>query len=86
VADGGLCSLAQVALLVQVGVQAVLRGGARHMVDVTPGRPCVRPRVRRTSAGTGVPRSRGLTALGVHDHLVVWLKPNTCPSWLSREA
>jgi hypothetical protein len=86
VADRGLCSFAHVALLVQVGVHAVLRVGARQMVDFTPGRPLVRPSVRRTSAVKGVPRSRWLKALGVHDQLVVWLKPKTCPSWLSREA
>jgi hypothetical protein len=86
VADRGLCSFAHVALLVQVGVHAVLRVGARQIVDFTPGRPFVRPSVRRTSAVKGVPRSRWLKALGVHDQLVVWLKPKTCPSWLSREA
>ena len=85
-ADRGLCSFAHVALLVQVGVHAVLRVGARQIVDFTPGRPFVRPSVRRTSAVKGVPRSRWLKALGVHDQLVVWLKPKTCPSWLSREA
>jgi Transposase DDE domain len=86
VADRGLCSYAQLALLVQAGVHAVLRLGARQMVDCTPGRPLVRPSVRRTPAVTGVPRSRWLTALGVHDQLVAWLKPQTCPSWLTREA
>jgi len=64
----------------------VLRVGARQRVDFTPGRPVVRPSVRRTAAVTGVPRSRWLKALGVHDHLVAWLKPKTCPSWLTREA
>jgi Transposase DDE domain len=33
-----------------------------------------------------VPRSRWLKALGIHDQLVAWLKPKTCPSWLTREA
>jgi hypothetical protein len=56
------------------------------MVDFTPGRPFVRPSVRRTSAVTGVPRSRWLKALGVQDQLVAWLKPKTCPSWLTRQA
>jgi hypothetical protein len=85
VADRGLCSYAHLALLVQAGVHAVLRVGARQMVDFTPGRPFVRPSVRRTIAVKGIPRSRWLTALGVHDQLVAWLKPKTCPSWLSRE-
>jgi hypothetical protein len=86
VADRGLCSDAQLALLVQAGGHAVLRLGARQMVDCTPGRPLVRPSVRRTPAVTGVPRSRWLTALGVHDPLVAWLTPQTWPSWLTREA
>ncbi len=86
VADRGLCSYAHLALLVQAGVHAVLRVGARQIVDFTPGRPFVRPSVRQTSAVKGVPRSRWLKALGVHDQLVAWLKPKTCPSWLTREA
>jgi Transposase DDE domain len=85
VADRGLCSYAHLALLVQAGVHAVLRVGARQIVDFTPGRPCVRPSVRRTPAVKGIPRSRWLKAFGVHDQLVAWLKPTTCPSWLARE-
>ena len=86
VADRGLCSYAHLALLVQAGVHAVLRVGARQIVDFTPGRPFVRPSVRRTPAVKGIPRSRWLKTLGVHDQLVTWLKPKTCPSWLTREA
>jgi hypothetical protein len=85
VADRGLGSYAHLALLVQAGVHAVLRGGARQIVAFTPGRPFVRPSVRRTSAVKGVPRSRWLKTLGVHDQLVAWLKPKTCPSWLAKE-
>jgi hypothetical protein len=85
VADRGLCSYAHLALLVQAGVHAVLRVGARQIVDFTPGRPFVLPNVRRTPAVKGIPRSRWLKALGIHDQLVTWLKPKTCPSWLARE-
>jgi hypothetical protein len=86
VADRGLCSYAPLALLVQAGVHAVLRVGARQIVDFTPGRPFVRPSVRRTPVVKGIPRSRWLKSLGVQDQLVAWLKPQTCPSWLTREA
>jgi hypothetical protein len=86
VADRGLCSYAHLALLVQAGVHVVLRVGARQIVDFTPGRPFVWPSVRRTPAVKGIPRSRWLKPLGVHDPLVAWLKPTTCPSWLTREA
>jgi hypothetical protein len=85
VADRGLCSYAHLALLVQAGVHAVLRVGARQIVDFTPGRPFVRPSVRRTPAVKGIPRSRWLAALGVHDQRVAWLTPKTCPAWLARE-
>jgi hypothetical protein len=51
-----------------------------------PGRPLVRPGVRRTPAVKGIPRSRWRKALGVQDQLVTWFKPKTCPSWLTREA
>jgi hypothetical protein len=85
VADRGLCSYAHLALLVQGGVHAVLRVAARQLVDFTPGRPFVMPSVRRTPAVKGVPRSRWLKTLGVHDQLVTWFKPKTCPSWLARE-
>jgi DDE family transposase len=86
VADRGLCSYAHLALLVQASVHAVLRVAGRQIVDFTPGRPFVTPGVRRTPAVKGIPRSRWLKTLGVHDQLVTWLKPKTCPSWLTREA
>ncbi|MDQ3828825.1 MAG: IS4 family transposase, partial [Candidatus Tectomicrobia bacterium] len=86
VADRGLCSYVHLALLAQAGVHAVLRVWARQIVDFTPGRPFVKPSVRRTPAVKGIPRSRWLKALGLHDQLVVWLKPKTWPSWLTREA
>jgi Transposase DDE domain len=86
VADRGLCSHAHLALLVQAGVHAVLRGSARQIVDFTPGRAFVKPSVRRIPAVNGVPRSRWLKGLGVHDQVVAWVKPTTCPSWLTRAA
>jgi hypothetical protein len=85
VADRGLCSSAHLALLMQVGVHAVLRVWARQIVDFTPGRPFGMPGVRRTPAVKGMPRSRWLKTLGVHDQLVTWFKPKTRPSWLARE-
>jgi hypothetical protein len=46
----------------------------------------VTPGVRRTPAVKGIPRSRWLQTLGVQDQLVTWLKPQTGPAWLTREA
>jgi hypothetical protein len=86
VADRGLGSYTHLAFPVQAGMQAVLRVGARQLVDCTPGRPFVRPSGRWTSAVNGVPRSCWLTVLGVHDQLVAWLTHKTCPLWLTQEA
>jgi Transposase DDE domain len=86
VADRGLCAYAHLALLAQAGVHAILRVWARQIVDVTPARPFVRPGGRRTPAVKGLPRSRRVKTPGFHDQLVTWLKPKTCPSWLTREA
>jgi hypothetical protein len=85
VAARGLCSYAPLALLGQAGVHAVLRVGARQIVDFTPGRAFVLPSLQRTAAVKGVPRSRWLKALGIHDQRVTWLKPKTCPSCLTQE-
>src|SRR5262245_17232848 len=82
----GRASYAPLARVRQAGVHAVLRVGSRQIVNFTPGRPFVTPGVRRTPAVKGSPRSRWLKALGVQDQLVAWLKPKTCPSWLTREA
>ncbi len=86
IADRGLCFYTHLALLVQAGVHAVLRVWARQSVDFTPGRPFVRLGVRRTPAVKGLPRSRWVKTLGLHDQLVTWLKPKTRPSWLARAA
>jgi hypothetical protein len=82
VADRGLCSYAHLALLAQASLHAVLRVGARQIVDFTPGRPFVLPGTRRTPAIKGLPRTRWRNTLGHHDQLVEWLKPMTCPRWL----
>jgi hypothetical protein len=72
-------------LLVRASVHALLRVGARQIVDFTPGRPFVMPGVRRTPAVKGLPRFRWLTALSVHDHLLAWYTPKTRPTSLMRE-
>jgi hypothetical protein len=86
VAERGLWSDAPRARRVRAGGPAVRRVGARQRVDVTPGRPLVRPRGRRPAAGNGVPRSRWLKALGVHDPRVAWGPPTTGPAWRPRAA
>jgi hypothetical protein len=69
-------------LLVQAGLHALMRVGARQIVDFTPHRPFVMPGTRRTPQIKGLPRSRWLTAHGQEDQQVEWFKPKTCPPWL----
>lgn len=85
VADRGLCSYAHLALLVQGGVHAVLRMHQKQIVDFTPGRPHLEPGQRSPKGTTGLPRSRWVRQLGKQDHVVDWLKPVTCPEWMSPE-
>jgi Transposase DDE domain len=85
VADRGLCSYTHLALLVQAGLHALLRVGARQIVDFTPQRPFVMPGTRRTPAIKGLPRSHWLLAYGQQDQRVEWFKPKPCPPWLDQE-
>ena len=82
VADRGLSSYAHIALLVQAGVHALMRVGARQLVDFTPHRPFVMPGTRRTPQIKGLPRSRWIMAQGQQDQQVEWFKPKICPPWL----
>jgi hypothetical protein len=43
------------------------------------------PGVLRTPAVKGIPRSRGLKAVGFDGRLVLWYQPKTRPTWLARE-
>jgi hypothetical protein len=83
VTDRGLCSYAHLALLVQGGVHAVLRMHQKQIVSFTPGRPHVEPGKRSAKGQKGLPRSRWVKQLGSQDQVVYWLKPATCPQWMS---
>lgn len=84
VGDRGLCSYAHLALLCQRGVHGVFRMHQKQLVDFTPGRPHVVPG-HEQAGQKGKPRSRWITRLGKQDQIVEWLKPTTCPSWMSKE-
>jgi hypothetical protein len=86
IADRGWCSYAHIALLIELGMHAVFRVGARQIVDCTPHRPFVMPATRRSAAIKGLPRSRWILALGQDDQRVAWFKPRTCPPWLRPDA
>jgi hypothetical protein len=85
VTDRGLSSYAHIALLGQAGVHALMRVGARQIVDFTPQRPFVMPGTRRTPAIKGLPRSRWILAYGQQAQQVEWFKPKSCPPWLDQE-
>lgn len=83
VADRGFCSFAHLALLTGRGAHAVIRMHQRQIVDFTPNRPYVDPKIK--SARKGLPRSRWMRQLGVTDQLVEWFKPRQRPRWMTPE-
>lgn len=85
VADRGFCSYAHLALLLQRGVQGVLRIHQRTIVDFTPGRAYVHPHQGKSDRKTGMPRSRWIKQLGASDQLVEWFKPANQPAWIGAE-
>jgi hypothetical protein len=85
VTDRALCSYAHLALLIHRHVHAVLRMHQKHIVDVTPGRAHVIPGHGKRAGQKGKPRSRWVTTLGKHDHIVEWFKPIECPAWMPQD-
>lgn len=84
VADRALCSYAHLALLCQRGVHGVFRMHQKQIVDFTPGRRHIVPGHEQVGQ-KGKPRSRWIARLGKQDQIVEWLKPTTCPSWMTKE-
>lgn len=86
VADRAFCSFPHLCLLMERGVEAVLRIHHITIVNFTPGRPHAIPSRGKSSKRKGLPRSRWLRGLGVKDQVVVWLKnPNSKPRWMTTE-
>jgi DDE family transposase len=85
VGDRGFCSFAHLALLAARGVQAMFRIHQTFIVDFTPARPHVEPRLATLKRGKGQPRSRWLKQLGPLDQCVEWFKPVQCPPWMTAE-
>ena len=84
VADREFCSFAHLCLLIERGVEAVLRVHQRTIVDFTPGRAYTNP--NRAKAIKGLPRSKWLRQLGIEDQVVMWIKNRSSrPSWMSKE-
>lgn len=86
VADRAFCSFPHLCLLIERGVQAVLRVHHQVIVDFTPQRPYVIPNKGTGSKRKGLPRSRWIQSLGVADQVVAWQKnPRGKPGWMSVE-
>jgi hypothetical protein len=80
VGDRAFCSYAHLALCLQANLHAVFRVHQRQIVDFHPHRPCT-PEV----LGKGLPTSRWVKRLGRCDQLAEWVKPQSCPKWMSAE-
>lgn len=83
-ADRAFCSFPHLCLLIERGVQAVLRIHHQIIVDFTPYREHVIEGKGKSGKRKGRPRSRWLRRLGVNDQIVAWLKnPKSKPRWMS---
>jgi Transposase DDE domain len=81
--DRGFCSYAHLALVSQRRLNAVFRIHQKQLVDFTPGRASGR---RAGSKDVpGLPRSRWVLAQGDSDQVVIWSKPRSKPSWMTKE-
>lgn len=84
VADRGFCSYPHLCLLIERGVQAVLRIHQQTIVDFRAGRPHAIPGQSKAENRKGLPRSKWLRSLGLQDQIVQWLKnPKSKPNWMS---
>ena len=83
VGDRAFGSFAHLALLVQRGLHGVFRAQQKQIVDFRSGREHNQPGKKRRQ---GLPTSRWLKRLGVHDQWVEYDKPKQRPDWLSVEA
>jgi hypothetical protein len=79
--DRGFCSFAHLALLVERGVHGVFRMHQRQIVDFTPHRAHRRQGGKKPPKG--LPSSRWVRCLGVTDQVVAWIKPRSCPDWMT---
>jgi len=83
--DRAFCSFAHLALLVQQGIQAVMRAHQRWIIDFRPHRPFADPHHGKNEHKKGLPRSRWIKRLGARDQLVEWFRPVAAPDWMSKE-
>jgi len=85
-ADRAFCSFAHLCLLMERGVDAVLRIHQQTIVDFTPGRAHAIPGKGKAQNQKGKPRSKWLRGLGVQDQIAQWLKhPLGKPNWMTVE-
>lgn len=80
IGDRAFGSFAHFALLVGRGLQGVFRAHQKQVIDFRVRRPHNRPGQKRQK---GLPTSRWLKRLGVHDQLVEYAKPKARPEWLA---
>ena len=82
-ADRGLCSFWQLAMLWSRGVYCVFRMHQKQIIDFRPHRK-QREQLKR-KADKGRPTSRWVRRLGKHDQIVQWVRPKARPKWMSLE-
>jgi DDE family transposase len=84
--DRGFCSYAHIAILLSRKLHGVFRAHQRQIIDFTPGRPHAAKKAKGSRKDPAIrPHSRWVLAQGAADQIVVWFKPKSKPTWISKE-
>jgi hypothetical protein len=83
IGDRAFCSFAHFALLCRRALHGLFRAHQKQIIDFRPGRAYNGP--GRGPHKKGLPGSRWLKRLGVHDQVVEYFKPKRRPEWMSAE-
>lgn len=83
-ADRAFGSFGHLAALTAMGAYGVFRIQQTRVVSFCQGRPST-SKGGRPSKQRPVPSRRWIKRLGQHDQIVEYIKPRSCPSWLTRE-
>jgi hypothetical protein len=83
--DRAFCSYAHIALLLNRKLHGVFRAHQRQIIDFTPGRPHATQAKGARKDPAIRPHSRWVRAQGQADQIVIWSKPKTKPTWISKQ-
>jgi hypothetical protein len=84
--DRGFCSYAHIAILLKRKLHGVFRAHQRRIIDFTPERPrAAQGKAKGRPEAMIRPHSRWVLSQGDSDQVVIWYKPKSKPTWMSKD-